>query len=330
MVQFNIFIVNSQNNPILKIVTTMKIRKFAYILAIISAAFLTVSCSSDSDSFDPYQAQEKIPLYPSKMTFRSATDNATTQEDWTFKYNSDNTIKSYNCKQTIKKNDGLTITETTSGKIDYYTDFNSNRRLVNTIYVSYKSSKGAAYKDTITENVTFLGDYISRIEIMKKHNQNGKSEISSYERNFTYSQDYCIGSSIRDTNNETTYTYRWSGECMIQATIHNQSINGSNLTHDTYEYTYNNREVVSDNGFNPLAFVYGHNPKIYAAMGFFGKTTPYKLETLSYNGYEKIDGRQYPLQSYILDYSINEIPGSILEYSAVADNYLEYSYTFRK
>ena len=65
-------------------------------------------------------------------------------------------------------------------------------------------------------------------------------------------------------------------------------------------------------------------------MGFFGKSTPYKMETLSYNGYEKIDGRQYPLQSFILDYTITEVQGTTVEYSAIADDYLEYKYTFRK
>ena len=304
-------------------------KKIAYLFAIAST-LLFAACSSDSESFDPYEAQEKIPFYPSKMTFRSATYNSSTQEDWTFEYNSDKTIKKYTCKQTVKKDDGLTITESKSGKLDYYVDFNGNRRIVNNILVDYKSSKGATYKDTITENVTFLGSLISSIETMKKHSQNGVSEIISYERTFTYSQDYCTGSSIRDAKNETTYTYRWNGDRITQATIHNQSINGSNLTHDTFDYTYHDRAVVSDNGFNPLAFIYGHNPEVYAAMGFFGKTTPYKLETLTYNGYEKIDGRQYPLQSYLLDFSIKEVAGSTIEYSALADNYLEYSYIFRK
>lgn len=305
-------------------------KKFAYLLVFVSTLFLTAACSSDNDNFDPYQSQEKVPLYPSKMTFRSATDNSSTQEDWTFKYNNDNTIRSYTCKQTVKKNDGLTIVEKTSGKLDYYVDFDGNRRIVNQILVEYKSSKGAEYKDTITENAKFLGNYISSIEVIEKHHQGGVSEINSYVRNFTYAQDYCTGSSVRDKNNETTYTYRWNGDCLTQATIHNQSINGNNLTHDTYDYTYSSRELVSDYGFNPLAFIYGHNPKIYAAMGFFGKTTPYKLETLSYNGYEKIDGRQYPLQSLLLDYSITEVRGTTVEYSALAENYLEYSYIFRK
>ena len=304
-------------------------KKFAYLFIFVSALFFTVSCS-DSDSFDPYQEQEKVPFYPAKMTFRSATDKSSTQEDWTFKYDSDKYITNYTCKQTVKKNDGLTITENTSGKLDYYIDFDGNRRIVNQIVVEYKSSKGAEYKDTITENAKFIGNYISSIEVMKKHHQNGVSEINSYVRNFTYTQDYCTGSSIRDKNNETTYTYRWNGDKLTQATIHSQSITGSNLTHDTYDYTYNDRELVSDYGFDPLAFIYGHNNKIYAAMGFFGKSTPYKLETLSYNGYEKIDGRQYPLQSFILDYNIIEVQGSIVEYSAIADNYLEYKYTFRK
>ena len=304
-------------------------KKFAFLFIFVSTLFLTTSCS-DSDSFDPYQEQERVPFYPSKMTFRSETDKSSTQEDWTFKYNSDKYITGYTCKQTVKKNDGLTITENTSGKLDYYIDFDGNRRIVNQIVVEYKSSKGAEYKDTITENAKFIGNYISSIEVMKKHHQNGVSEINSYVRNFTYTQDYCTGSSIRDKNNETTYTYRWNGDKLTQATIHSQSITGSNLTHDTYDYTYNDRELVSDYGFDPLAFIYGHNNKIYAAMGFFGKSTPYKLETLSYNGYEKIDGRQYPLQSFILDYNIIEVQGSIVEYSAIADNYLEYKYTFRK
>lgn len=305
-------------------------KKFAYLLIFASTLFLTAACGSDSDNFDPYTSQEKVPLYPSKMTFRSATENSSTQEDWTFKYNTDNTIDSYTCKQTVKKNDGLTIVEESSGELDYYIDFDGKRRIVNQIVVEYKSSKGAEYKDTITENAKFLGNYISSIEVMKKHHQGGASEINSYVRNFTYTQDYCTGSSVRDKNNETTYTYRWNGDYLTQVTVHNQSINGNNLTHDTYDYRYSNRELVSDYGFNPLAFIYGHNPKIYAAMGFFGKTTPYKLETRNYNGYEKIDGRQYPLQSLLLDYSITEIRGTTIEYSAIADNYLEYSYIFRK
>ena len=304
-------------------------KKFAYLFIFVSTLFLSTSCS-DSESFDPYQEQEKVPFYPSKMTFRSATDKSSTQEDWTFKYNSDKYITSYTCKQTVKKNDGLTITEQTSGKLDYYIDFDGNRRIVNQIIVEYKSSKGAEYKDTITEDAKFTGNYISSIEVMKKHFQSGVSEINSYVRSFTYSQDYCTGSSVRDKNNESTYTYRWSGDKLTQATIHNQSINGNNITHDTYDYTYSDREIVPDYGFDPLAFIYGHNNKIYAAMGFFGKSTPYKMETLSYNGYEKIDGRQYPLQSFILDYTITEVQGTTVEYSAIADDYLEYKYTFRK
>lgn len=306
-------------------------KKYSIMMLLLASSIQFLSCGSDSDSFDPYDKQEKTEFYPSKLLFRSSNNDTETVENWTFAYDNDKNISKYTYKQSLKSG-SLNISEQKSGKLSYYEDYEGKRRITNRIYTTYTSrgnNTTYSYKDTITENVTFNGNLIVSIETSGIHNVGGKAETVSHIRTFTYSGDYLTGSTFRDNNNETKYTYKWNGERMSQVTVHTQNNVNSDLTHDTYDYTYEQKDVASNYGFNTLAFIYGHNPRIYAAMGFFGKTTPYLLSTTRYSSYERINGDRYETQSVDSSFDIVEKNNSVV-YTAESTGYDEYTFTFSK
>lgn len=304
-------------------------KKFSTMMLLLASGISFLSCGSDSDSFDPYNEQKKTEFFPSKLVFRSSNNNSETTENWTFTYDDDNNIGKYTYKQNLKSG-ALTIVEQKSGKLSYYEDYEGKRRITNRIYTTYTSrgnNTTYTYKDTITEDVTFNGNLIAAIETSGVHNVGGKAETVSHIRTFTYSGDYLTGSTFKDNNSETTYTYKWNGERLAQVTVHTQNNANSDLTHDTYDYTYEKKEVSSNYGFNTLAFIYGHNPQIYAAMGFFGKTTPYLLATSKYSSYERINGVRYETQAVDNSFDIVEKSNSVV-YTAESTGYDEYTFTF--
>ena len=302
------------------------------IIASLIAIFTLVSCGSDSDSFNPYKDQTKMPIYPKSLSFRSINnDGATTYENWTFQYNNDSTIKSYTYEHSITS-DTETIKENKQGSLRYYVDYTGSRCIENTVYSKYSSKRGIntlVYTDTITENVKLIGSTISAINTSGWRTTNGVIETISNNRTFTYANDYCTSSTFNDKTNEISYTHKWNGDRLVRVTVHKQSKESSNMTNDTYNYTYSRKDIAKDYDFNLLAFVYAHNPEIYSAMNLFGKVTPYKLESKEYESYGMRNGREYELESELHSFSIMEDSNTV---TIMTDSpgYSEYIYIFQR
>ena len=307
-------------------------KKFS-IIATIAAILTLSSCGSDSDGFDPYKEQTKMPMYPKALSFRSVNnDGAVTQDSWKFKYNNDYSIKEYSLEHSINSDD-TEIKESKQGSLRYINNhYTGSRRIETTIYSKYSSKKGTntlVYTDTIVETVKFNGNYISSIETSGWRTTNGVVEEISSNRSFTYSGEFCTSSTYEDNTNKTSYTYNWRGERLVKATINKQGKESSNMTNDTYSYTYSEKELAKNYEFNPMAFIYTHNPEIYSAMNFFGKTTPYKLESKKYDSYGMRNGREYELESELHYFTIMEGESSVT-FSADSPGYSEYFYKFQK
>lgn len=308
-------------------------KKSTLLYSIIATLLFTTSCGSDDNGFNPYNAQEKHPFYPTALTFRSSNSNSEITEEWTFTYNEENKITNYTYKKNIKGND-REIVETAEGALTYFTDYEHRQRIntdITSTYTSTKQGQTIQYTQTTKEDVRFDGDLIAGIETTGQRNTSGNIENISTKRTFTYANDYCTGSTYRDNNgNEYTYTYQWDNTLLSNVTIYKQNSNNSESTNDTYKYSYNTRDIANDYGFNPMAFVYGHNPEVYAAMSCFGKVTPYVLEQERYESYDKINNEKYPTQSETHEYTIQTTNNSLSFTADPSEAYDEYQYTFRK
>ena len=303
----------------------------AYTLLLATLAAILISACSDSSNFDPYAAQEKRPFYPSTITFNTIDNNETKNDKkWDFTYNSDNTIKTYKYQNTITTKDGKEITEAHTGKIIYYTDATGNRWMQNDIIVSNTVkdlTTMESYIDTIKEDVRLSSGLIQSIRTTGQRSySNGTKEIYSNSREFTYTDKYCTSSIHNTSTATTTYRYAWSNSRLNKITVSEQGKN-NNIQQQVYSYTYSNRDLGCDYGFNTLAFIYGNMPEIYAAMNLFGETSAYKLESEYYSGYGNINGMQYNISPISRSFSILETTGSIT-YMADSPNSSTYNFTF--
>ena len=306
-------------------------KKIISLSLIALAAIIVTSCSDESSLSDPFKEQSRQPFFPKNLSFRSTNNNGTVTEDsWVFEYNSDNTVKRYTCIHKITGYN-LDIEERRIGDLRYYNDYTGSKCIEAKVYVDYSSRKLAemlTYTDTITEDVVFSGNYISSINTKGWRTTSGDrvSTLSS-KQTFNYTNDLCTGSTFIDNNNEKTYTYSWKNNMLVNVVVHNQNKKNSDLTHDTYEYSYNNKIFATNYVFNPLAFIYNNKPLIYDAMGYMGKSTPYLLELEKYDGYENINGKKYDIQSEQHSYHIMSGTNSLI-YSAESPGYSEYIYNF--
>lgn len=250
-------------------------KKYTNIIAIIATMLAFAACS-DSDSFNPYDEQEKVSFYPKKLTYKNNNRISTTTENWTFAYNSDNTVKSYKHEQKIVKG-SLTTQKTSNGVLSYFNDNSGNKRIKNEIKTTYNDSENYSYEETVSETAIFENGLITKIEIYNKQNITTES-LSYSEWSFEYSNDLCTKATYEEENGDKiTYIFNWSDNSLSQASV-NTNNKGGNLKNEIYEYSYDKENIIKDYGFNPMSFVLGHMPKIYAAMCMFGKNTPYTLE----------------------------------------------------
>lgn len=307
----------------------MKRLLFSLISIAICLATLT-SCSNDKDDFNVFEQQEKRAFYPKSLIFRSANNLTDTKEEWTFTYNSDNTIKSYTREQTIKSGN-LEIIEIENGSLRYYQDWNNIRKIENRKTVSYSSkdlTTMLTYNDTITETATFSGHYISLIEAAGTRKKAGMEESLSYITNFAYSGDFCTRTAYRDNIQEKTHTLKWKGNQLKEVNYDERNTaTSSDEVHSTYKYEYNSRTLATDYGFNTLAFVCGCLPKIYSAMGFLGKATPYLIEEEYFSEYRIINNNKLPTQSINKSYTIMDTQENVI-YNASSPSYTEFQYNF--
>lgn len=299
-----------------------------FMTIIVTIAFY--ACS-DSENFDPYKSQTRRPFYPATITFTNiSNDNTETNKTWEFVYNADNSIKTYKYTHQTTAANGVKITETHSGELLYYTDATgiswiTNKITVNNIVSELTSSE--SYSETITEDVKLLNGLIQSIKTTGQRNySNGTKEIYSDIRDFTYSDKYCTNSILKNSSGTTTFQYSWGNGQLKNVTVYEQG-NNNNILQQTYNYTYDNRNLSTDYGFNTLAFIYGNFPEVYASMNLFGETSAYKLESETYKGYRNINGTQYNISPINRYYSILETTNNIT-YTAESPNASKYYFTF--
>lgn len=306
-------------------------RVYTFLLAAMTA--LIFSACDDSSSFNPYEAREKRPFYPTTIAFCTVDNNETkTDKKWDFTYNADNTINTYKYQTSITTKEGKEITESHAGKLIYYTDATGKQWIQNDIVVTNTVKDFAlieSYCDTIKEDVSLSSGLIQSIRTTGQRSySNGTKEIYSNSREFSYTDKYCTGSTYNTSTAKTTYRYDWSNSRLNKVTVYEQEKNNS-MMQQVYKYTYNSRDLGSDYGFNTLAFIYGNMPEIYASMNLFGATSAYKLEGENYSGYGNINGMQYNISPVSRNFAILETTGSVT-YTADSPNSSSYYFTFIK
>lgn len=301
-------------------------------MAVIFTTLAFVQCGNDNNSSDPFNEQEKTPLYPSELTYINDNANSQTSEAWTFAYNADKTIKSYTFLQQLKRTtDNLTVSDEGSGMLNYGKDLDGNTRISNNITRRYSSRDNTNYdnyEEEILETVTFENGLIAKIASDCKRKDT--NEMTYSEWTFEYINDYCTKATYKDSREQKNFTFKWNGYLLAQVTIHGQSKSGD-LTTEMHEYSYNTKKVSNDYGFNPMGFIYGHLPKIYASMGLFGKMTPYILESDEYTmSVSNPAISSSPLQKVEVtrNYSVSDSYNSITY--TVTDNNNESEYHFSK
>ena len=300
-----------------------------FLAATIALAF---AACSESENFDPYKNRSKRPFYPTTVSFANLNnDGSQIGKEWKLTYNSDNSIKAYTYDYSVKASSGVVMNEQHSGELSYYKDPSTGNDVIQNILtlnsnvISLASTE--SYCDKITEYVELSNGAIQKIKTLGQRTySNGEQEAYSTTRTFTYSDKYCIGSTLIDNSGTTTYKYNWSNG-KLSSIVKYQQDHGNNVIQEEYKYTYDNRELATDYEFNTMAFVYGNMPEIYAAMNLFGATAAYKIEGESYSGYRNFTGTSKPIAPVNRNYTIMETTNSVA-YTADSQSSSTYIYTF--
>lgn len=293
---------------------------------------LTFSACSESESFDPYKNRSKRPFYPTTVSFSNLNnDGSHAEKEWKLTYNSDNSIKAYTYDYSVKASSGVVMNEQHSGELSYHKDPSTGNDVIQNILTLNSNVTSLAstesYCDKITEYVELSNDAIQKITTLGQRTySNGEQEAYSTTRTFTYSDKYCIGSTLIDNSGTTTYKYNWSNG-RLSSIVKYQQDNGNNVTQEEYKYTYDNRELSTDYEFNTMAFIYGNMPEVYAAMNLFGATAAYKIEGESYSGYRNFTGTSKPIAPVNRNYTILETTNSVT-YTADSQSSSTYLFTF--
>ena len=293
---------------------------------------LTFSACSESESFDPYKNRSKRPFYPTTVSFSNLNnDGSHSEKEWKLTYNSDNSIKAYTYDYSVKASSGVVMNEQHSGELSYHKDPSTGNDVIQNILTLNSNVTSLAstesYCDKITEYVELSNGAIQEITTLGQRTySNGEQEAYSTTRTFTYSDKYCIGSTLIDNSGTTTYKYNWSNG-RLSSIVKYQQDNGNNVTQEEYKYTYDNRELSTDYEFNTMAFIYGNMPEVYAAMNLFGATAAYKIEGESYSGYRNFTGTSKPIAPVNRNYTILETTNSVT-YTADSQSSSTYLFTF--
>ena len=170
----------------------------------IAAIALAFASCSKSDDFNPYKDQSKRPFYPTTVTFDNLNnDGSQVEKKWTLAYNSDNSIKAYTYDYSVKASSGVVMNEQHSGELSYHKDPSTGNDVIQNILTLNSNVTSLAstesYCDKITEYVELSNDAIQKITTLGQRTySNGEQEAYSTTRTFTYSDKYCIGSTLID------------------------------------------------------------------------------------------------------------------------------------
>ena len=305
-------------------------KKIYYTL--IAAIALAFASCSESDDFNPYKDQSKRPFYPTTVTFDNLNnDGSQVEKKWTLAYNSDNSIKAYTYDYKVVTSTKVEMKEQHMGELSYHKDPSTGNDVIKNVITMTSQvtslTSTESYSDKITELVEISGGTINKITTLGLRTySNGEEETFSTTRTFVYSNNFCIGSTLLDNSGTTTYKYSW-GSGKLNSIAKYQQDNSNNVTNEEYKYTYSNRDLATDYGFNTMAFIYGNMPEIYAAMNLFGVTSAYKLEGESYSGYRNFTGTSKPIAPVHRSYTILDNVNSVT-YTADSQSSSIHKFTF--
>ena len=113
-------------------------------------------------------------------------------------------------------------------------------------------------------------------------------------------------------------------------TVLKENIKDGSVEYNTYDYTFNRRELYPYAGTEILPFVQSGMPQIYASMGYLGKCTPYILSEEVQGGYTKFGNVTSENPEVKNSYNFNGDINTKMMYSGISNIYNSYSITFSK
>ena len=304
--------------------------------SILLAALLLAACS-DSDSYNPYDEQRKGDFHPANVVIKKSTPNRDITESWTnITRNRQGQVTSY--EYSLEISGDISQTEKKKHTVKYYTRHDGREVIETRTDASYfKSANGISenYTRKIVETASINSNgYIDEINSIIEHwvGEPNSSEpvTTTSRRTFAYNGDFCKSSSYKDNEQEITYKYNWSGYKLKNITELKEDLKDGSIEYNTYDYTFDSREIFPYTGTNLMAFVQSGMPQIYASMGYIGKGTPYVLSEELQGGYTKFGTMTSNNIKVHNTYSFDGDANFKLAYNAFSNIYDTYSINFSK
>ena len=274
--------------------TPIMTKRIIYTLFTMLTCMAVASCS-DSDDFNPFNEASKVDFDPSAITFHKSSDNMETIEKWSdIVRDKNDKITGYSYTREVKGY--INEKETRVCKIDYFTNHEGNEVIrTNTNVEFFKSSNGivSQYTEKVLENISINKDgYIQSIETTTdRFNPNSeKPSTTTSQRTFTYKNELCTGSVYNDESTRISYNYNWNAYQLKNITILRENLKDNTVEYNTYDYTFDKKQLYKYSSDEILPFVQSGFPQIFASMGYLGKFTPYILTAEVQGGYTKFAG----------------------------------------
>ena len=269
-------------------------KKIIYLLTAAIGIF-AASCSEESETtetYNPFNEPKIAEFTASSVEIEKKTDNITINETWkNIARDSKKRITGYDYNYNLEGT--FSQAETNTTKIDYYTDHLGNeaiRSVSNLTYTKVEKGIEESYSRKVQENITLnskgLIENISTI--IDHYDKDGNSQMYTSQRTFTYKDRFCTKSVYKDHNCKITYNYNWNNYQLYNITVLKENNDGS-IEYNTYDYTFDTKNLYSYSGTELLPFIQNTFPCIFASMGYLGRCTPYLLLEEVQGGYSKFD-----------------------------------------
>ena len=270
-------------------------KKIIYVLTA-GIGIFAASCSEESETtetYNPFNEPKIAEFTASSVEIEKKTDNITINESWSnITRDSKNRITDYDYKYNLEGT--FSQVETNTTKIDYYTDHLGNEAIRSVANLTYAKvdEKGIEekYSRKVQENITLnsKGLIESISSIIDHYDKDGNSQMYTSQRSFTYKGNFCTKSIYKDHDGKITYNYNWNNYQLYNITVLKENNDGS-IEYNTYDYTFDTKNLYGYYGTEPLPFIQNTLPCIFASMGYFGSCTPYLLLEEVQGGYSKFD-----------------------------------------
>lgn len=305
--------------------------------AVLATTFLALSFTacSDNDNNNPFDHPKRGEFLTKEVVIKKSNRNRDISESWSnISRNTYDKVVSYDYKLEITGD--IEQVEKHDYDLAYFTDHNGNEKINTTVVKEYTKSVGGiteSYTENIQENVSINSNgYIDRIFSTIQHyaNTSGEPTITTSERTFTYNGDFIKASVYRDEEYVITYKYNWNGHLLSNITVLKENKQDGSVEYNTYDYTFNRKELYPYSGTEVMPFVQSGIPQIYASMGYIGKCTPYILSEEEQGGYTKFGGMTSENIKVHNIYDFKGDPSVRIGYNAISNIYNVYSITFSK